>query len=179
MVKMSGTSWLGRACSLSVPKASMIRGSCYVFETTEQACLFARWIEQRVPALKAWLEETGVAPAHFFLEGNTGGDKKPSHLRHIARGHGRTVLASCVLTETVAAEVLECSLDDLVKLREVGTEGGVLAGMLGTAVNPVNVIAAAGSLSFYTAHLERGGMRRSERPAQVAPALVDQLRKDG
>ena len=86
--------------------------------------------------------DTGIAPAHFFLEGNTGGDKKPSHLRHIAGGHGRTVLASCVLTETVATEVLKCSIDDLVKLREVGTEGGVFSGMLGSSCNPVNVIAA-------------------------------------
>jgi hydroxymethylglutaryl-CoA reductase (NADPH) len=323
-----------------VLKASMTRGSCWVFETTEQAYRFSLWIADNAQKMAAWLldpenpmrdvelrgvpvlsryarlkavhpyivsntchvvfeystgdacgqnmttrntyllhsqfvlprfhAETGIAPAHFFLEGNTGGDKKLSHLRHIDGGHGRTVMASFVLNEEVAQSVLKCSLDDLVKLREIGVDGSILSGMLGMAVNPVNVIAAmfaatgqdiacagtssmamvglaecpqgvnctlrlagleigtvgggtalphqaryldimgcrgpgashrfaqfvagaalclelstgaamaaAGSISFYTAHLERGGMKRSERPAQVAPALVEQLRKVG
>jgi hydroxymethylglutaryl-CoA reductase (NADPH) len=320
-----------------VLQASMTRGSCWVFETTEQAHRFSRWIAGQVELMRRWLldpenplrdvemggvpvlsryarlkavhpyvlsnachvvfeyatgdacgqnmttrntfllhsqfilprfsADAGFAPAHFFLEANTGGDKKVSHLRHIAGGHGRTVLASFVLTEDVAQSVLKCSIDDLLKLREVGSEGGTLSGMLGMAVNPVNVIAAifaatgqdiacagtssmamvglaecpagvnctirlagleigtvgggtglphqaryleimgcrgagashrfaqvvtaaslclelstaaamaaAGSISFYTAHLERGGMKRSERPVQVAPGLVDQLK---
>jgi hydroxymethylglutaryl-CoA reductase (NADPH) len=320
-----------------VLKASMTRGSCWVFESTEQAQRFSRWIAEQVGLMRGWLldpenpmrdvemggvpvlsryarlkavhpyvvsnachvvfeyatgdacgqnmttrntfllhsqfimprfhTDTGIAPAHFFLEANTGGDKKVSHLRHTAGGHGRTVLATCVLTEEVAQSVLKCSLDDLLKLREIASEGATLSGTVGMAVNPVNVIAAifaatgqdiacagtssmamvsaaecprglnctlrlggleigtvgggtglphqaryleimgcrgagasnrfaqvvaaaslclelstgaamaaAGSISFYTAHLERGGMKRSERPTQVAPGLVDQLK---
>ncbi len=32
------------------------------------------------------------------------------------------------------------AIDDMLKLREVGSEGALLSGMLGTACNPVNVI---------------------------------------
>jgi hydroxymethylglutaryl-CoA reductase (NADPH) len=320
-----------------VLRASMTRGSCWVFETTEQALRFSRWVAGETAAMKAWLEDpdnpmrdvelrgvpvlsrwarlkavhprvvsntchvvfeyatgdacgqnmttrntyllhsqfilprfhaaTGIAPAHFFLEANTGGDKKIAHLQHIGGGHGRTVMASFVLTEEVAQSVLKCSLDDILKLREVGGEGGILAGMMGMAVNPVNVIAAvfaatgqdlacagtssmamtsvaecpdglnctlrlagleigtvgggtalphqaryleimgcrgagashrfaqivaaaslclelstaaamaaAGSISFYTAHLERGGMKRTAEGTRVAPELIEQLK---
>jgi hydroxymethylglutaryl-CoA reductase (NADPH) len=316
--------------------ASMTRGTCYVFETTEQARRFGRWVEAQTPSLKQWLEdpenpmrdvelggvpvlsryarlrsvrahllsntchaifeystgdacgqnmttrntyllhsqfilprfhaETGIAPAHFFLEANTGGDKKISHLYHTHGGHGRAAIASVLLTEEVLQSTLKCSIDDILKLREVGSEGAVLSGMVGIAVNPVNVIAAifaatgqdlacagtssmaimsaaecpaglqctlrlpnlevgsvgggtalphqrryleimrcwgvgganrfaqvvtaaalclelstaaamaaAGSISFYTAHLERGGMRRAAPPVQVAPGFLEQI----
>ena len=323
-----------------VLKASMTRGTCYVFETTEQAYLFSKWVESNVGRMKQWLEDpenpfrqaelkgipvlsryarlktvrphvlsntchtvfeystgdacgqnmttrntymlhsefilprfhadTGIAPAHFFLEGNTGGDKKSSHLYHIHGGHGRTVVASVIITEDVAQATLKCTVDDILKLREVGGEGASLSGMIGMAVNPVNVIAAvfaatgqdiacvgtssmaiitaaecpagiqctlriaglevgtvgggsglphqqryleimncrgegsanrfaqvvtaaalclelstgaamaaAGSISFYTAHLERGGMKRTEQPARVASNLLERLKKEG
>lgn len=316
--------------------ASMTRGTCYVFETTEQAHRFSRWIETQTAPMQQWLAdpdnpmrdvelggipvlsrharlrnvrayllsntchtvfeystgdacgqnmttrntyllhsqfilprfhaETGIAPAHFFLEANTGGDKKPSHLYHTHGGHGRTAMASVLLTEEVLQATLKCSIDDILKLREVGSEGAVLSGMVGIAVNPVNVIAAifaatgqdlacagtssmaimsaaecpaglqctlrlpnlevgtvgggtalphqhryleimrcagagganrfaqvvtaaalclelstaaamaaAGSISFYTAHLERGGMRRAAPPVQVAPGFLEQI----
>jgi hydroxymethylglutaryl-CoA reductase (NADPH) len=211
--------------------------------------------------------DTGITPAHFFLEANTGGDKKSSHLYHINGGHGRTVIASVIITDAVAEQVLKCTVEDVLKLREVGGEGGTLAGMVGMAVNPVNVIAAiygatgqdlacagtssmammtaaecptglqctlrlpslevgtvgggtglphqsrflelmgcrggkgsanrfaqvvaaaalslelstgaamaaAGSISFYTAHLTRGGMKRVPASAQVAPGVAEQL----
>jgi hydroxymethylglutaryl-CoA reductase (NADPH) len=316
--------------------ASMTRGTCYVFETTEQAHRFSKWLEAQTASMKQWLEdpenpmrvvelggvpvlsryarlrgvrvyllsntchavfeystgdacgqnmttrntyllhsqfilprfhaETGIAPAHFFLEANTGGDKKTSHLYHTHGGHGRTAMASILLTEEVLQSTLKCSIDDILKLREVGSEGAVLSGMVGIAVNPVNVIAAifaatgqdlacagtssmaimsaaecpagvqctlrlpnlevgtvgggtglphqsryleimrcsgvgganrfaqvvtaaalclevstaaamaaAGSISFYTAHLERGGMRRAAPPVQVAPGFLEQV----
>jgi hydroxymethylglutaryl-CoA reductase (NADPH) len=326
--------------STYVLRASMTRGTCYVFETTDQAFRFAKWVDANVERMKAWLEDpanpfrdvelrgipvlsryarlktvrthvlsnachtvfeyatgdacgqnmttrntyllhsefilqrfhadTGITPAHFFLEANTGGDKKSSHLYHIEGGHGRTVIASVILTEEVLGQTLKCTVDDLLKLREVGGEGGILAGMIGMAVNPVNVIAAifaatgqdlacagtssmaimtaaecpagiqctlrlaglevgtvgggtglplqgrfleimgcrgegsancfaqvvtaaalclelstgaamaaAGSVSFYTAHLERGGMKRAPRAAQVAPGVIERLAQEG
>lgn len=321
-----------------VVKASMTRGSCYVFESTEQAYVFSKWAHANVDGMRGWLEDpenpfrlvmqkgvallsrharlksvrthilsntchvifeyatgdacgqnmttrntymlhsqfilgrfhadTGITPAHYFLEANTGGDKKSSHLCHILGGHGRTTMAAVVLSPEVIQTSLKCTVEDLLKLREVGSEGGALAGMIGSACNPVNVIAAmfaatgqdlacagtssmamtsftecpggvqatlrlaglevgtvgggtglphqarylelmgchgpgaanrfaqvvtaaalcleistssamaaAGSMSFYTAHLERGGMRRSEAPTPVAPGLVRQFQQ--
>jgi hypothetical protein len=45
--------------------------------------------------------DTGIIPAQFFLEGNTGGDKKSTHLCHILGGHGRTTMAAVVLSPEV------------------------------------------------------------------------------
>lgn len=52
----------------------------------------------------------------------------------------------------------------------------VTAASLCLELSTAAAMAAAGSISFYTAHVERGGMKRSERPAQVAPGLVDELK---
>jgi hydroxymethylglutaryl-CoA reductase (NADPH) len=213
-------------------------------------------------------QDTGISPSGFFLEANTGGDKKVSHLYHIHGGHGKTVFVSMILSERVLVETLKCSVEDFLKLREVGGEGAALSGMIGVSCNPANVIAAifaatgqdlacvgtssmalasstecpegvhlslrlpnlevgtvgggtglphqsrylevmqckgrgaagkfaqivaaaaacldisttsamaaAGSFSFYMAHLERGGMKRAHKPAQVSETLIDQLKK--
>jgi len=317
---------------------SMTRGSCYVFETGEQAYIFSKWVRENTGKMKAWLEDpqnpfrdaemkgipllsrharlletstylvsntchtvfkyttgdasgqnmttrntymlhsnlilprfhqdTGISPASFFLEANTGGDKKASHLYHIQGGHGKTVFASLILSEKALKETLKCSVEDVLKLREVGGEGAALSGMMGVSCNPANVIAAifaatgqdlacvgtssmalasstecpeglhvslrlpnlevgtvgggtglphqsrylevmqcrgkggaskfaqivtaaslcldisttsamaaAGSFSFYTAHLERGGMKRAHKPAQVSENLITQLKE--
>jgi hydroxymethylglutaryl-CoA reductase (NADPH) len=323
-----------------VLQASMTRGSCYVFESTEHAYVFSQWVGANLKGMKGWLEDpqnpfrdaelsgipllsqharlqrvdayvvsntchvvfhystgdacgqnmttrntymlhshfilprfhadTQLTPAQFFLEANTGGDKKSSHLYHIHGGHGRTVIASVLLSEEVLRDTLKCSVEDLLKIREVGGEGAALAGMIGMAVNPVNVIAAifaatgqdlacagtssmalmsatecpggiqctlrlpslevgtvgggaglphqsrflellqcrgphganklaqivtaaalclelstgsamaaAGSISFYSAHLERGGMKRVPKSTTVAPALMEHLKAGG
>jgi hydroxymethylglutaryl-CoA reductase (NADPH) len=213
-------------------------------------------------------QDTGIRPASFFLEANTGGDKKVSHLYHIQGGHGKTVFASAILSEKALMETLKCSVEDFLKLREVGGEGAALSGMIGVSCNPANVLAAifaatgqdlacvgtssmalasstecpeglhvslrlpnlevgtvgggtglphqsrylevmqckgkggaskfaqivaaaalcldlsttsamaaAGSFSFYTAHLERGGMKRVHKPAQVSENLISQLKE--
>ena len=87
-------------------------------------------------------QDTGISPASFFLEANTGGDKKVSHLYHIQGGHGKTVFASAILSEKALMETLKCSVEDFLKLREVGGEGAALSGMMGVSCNPANVIAA-------------------------------------
>ena len=38
---------------------------------------------------------------------------------------------------------------------------------------------AAGSISFYSAHLERGGMKRVPKSTTVAPALMEHLKTGG
>jgi hydroxymethylglutaryl-CoA reductase (NADPH) len=222
--------------------------------------------------LRRFHDDTGITPAQFFLEANMGGDKKVSELYHIAGGHGRSVLASVTLPAEVVEGVLKSTVDDLLKLREVASEGGAMSGMIGVAANPVNVIAAiyaatgqdlacagtssmamssatecpagllctlrlpnlevgtvgggtglphqsryldimgcrddgggganrfaqvvaaatlclelsttaamaaAGSISFYTAHLTRGGMKRTPTPARVAAGVANELGGEG
>lgn len=319
--------------------SSMTRGSCYVFENTEQAHVFGRWARANLAPMQAWLEDpqnphrdaemkgipllsrhgrlrglhtylmsntchvvfryttgdacgqnmstrntymlhahfilphlhadTGIVPAHFFLEANTGGDKKVSHLYHTRGGHGTSVAASVILTEEVLGRTLKCNVDEVLKLMEVGGQGAALSGMIGVSCNPANVIAAvyaatgqdlacvgtssmataaatecpegvlctlrlpnlevgtvgggtglphqrryleimgcrgagkiarfaqvvtaaalclelsttsamaaAGSFSFYMAHLERGGMKRVTPPARVSEQVLDQLREE-
>jgi hydroxymethylglutaryl-CoA reductase (NADPH) len=193
-------------------KASMTRGTCYVFETTEEAYLLSRWLGANAAKMRAWLDdpanplrevevrgaavlsrharlrsietyvvgttchavfefstgdacgqnmstrnayllhqhyvlprfeaETGFVPTHFLLEANTGGDKKVSHLYHSRGGHGRTVVASVVVSEEVLERRLKASVEDTLRIRRVGAEGCEIAGMVGAAANPSNAIAA-------------------------------------
>ncbi len=53
-----------------VLKASMTRGTAYVFASTEQACRFSRWLRAQAPSMQRWLEdpENGVREAD--LNGN-------------------------------------------------------------------------------------------------------------
>jgi hydroxymethylglutaryl-CoA reductase (NADPH) len=37
----------------------MTRDSCFVFRTTAEAVLFARWVSAQVPAMRAWLRDSG------------------------------------------------------------------------------------------------------------------------
>src|SRR5882724_3738602 len=43
--------------STYVLQAAMTRGSCYVFETTEHAYLFSKWIKTQLAGMKGWLED--------------------------------------------------------------------------------------------------------------------------
>jgi len=272
--ELGGIPLLSEHARLQAVRTFVLSNACHVvFEySTGEACgqnmttrntymLHSEFI------LNRFHSATGITPAHFFLEANTGGDKKSSHLYHTSGGHGRSVIASVVITDEVAERVLKCTVDDVLKLREVGGEGGMLSGMLGMAVNPVNVIAAiygatgqdlacagtssmaimtaaecptgvqctlrlpnlevgtvgggtglphqarflelmgcrggegsanrfaqvvaaaslclelstgaamaaAGSISFYTAHLTRGGMKRTPAPGRVAAGVAEQL----
>ena len=53
------------------------------------------------------LENAPVKPKRAVLEGNMGGDKKPSHRYFERGGHGKTVIAECTLTEEAVRRVLE------------------------------------------------------------------------
>ena len=48
----------------------------------------------------------GASSARSVLEGNMGGDKKPSHRYFERGGHGKTVIAECTLTEEAIRRVL-------------------------------------------------------------------------
>ena len=88
------------------------------------------------------LEYAPVKPRRAVLEGNMGGDKKPSHRYFERGGHGKTVIAECALTEEAIRRVLKTTIDDLVDLAFVGTHGAVASGMQSVAFTPATAIAA-------------------------------------
>src|SRR5262245_14863348 len=69
------------------------------------------------------LDRTPIQPSRSMLEGNMGGDKKPSARYFERGGHGKTVVAEATLTEDAVRRVLKTSLDDLAELAfvEIGT----------------------------------------------------------
>jgi hydroxymethylglutaryl-CoA reductase (NADPH) len=131
------------------------------------------------------LERTPVKPRRSMLEGNMGGDKKPSARYFERGGHGKTVLAEATLTEEAVRRVLKTSLDDLEELAFVGTHGAVASGMQSVAFTPATAIAAlftatgqdigmvgTSSMAHGTAHRVDGGLHVSMRLAGLEVATV-------
>ena len=131
------------------------------------------------------LERTPVRPARTMLEGNMGGDKKPSARYFERGGHGKTVVAEATLTEEAVRRVLKTSLDDLAELAFVGTHGAVASGMQSVAFTPATAIAAlfaatgqdigmvgTSSMAHGTAHRTKAGLHVSMRLASVEVATV-------
>jgi hydroxymethylglutaryl-CoA reductase (NADPH) len=87
------------------------------------------------------MERAPVAPERAMLEGNMGGDKKPS-FEYFQSGHGKTVVAETTLTEDAIRRVLRTTIDDLLDLSWVGTHGAVASGMQSVAFTPATAIAA-------------------------------------
>ena len=87
-------------------------------------------------------ERAPVKPRRAVLEGNMGGDKKPSHRYFERGGHGKTVVAECTLTDEVVRRVLRTTIDDLLELAFVGTHGAIASGMQSVAFTPATAIAA-------------------------------------
>jgi hydroxymethylglutaryl-CoA reductase (NADPH) len=181
-----------------VLKDRVTRASAFLFDSTADAVVFSRWVEEQVPAMREWLagepieglskhaklrelethvvgpachvlyayttgdavgmnmitrnsyalnqgfvlERAPVKPRRALLEGNMGGDKKPSHRYFERGGHGKTVIAECTLTEEAVRRVLKTTVDDLVDLAFVGTHGAVASGMQSVAFTPATAIAA-------------------------------------
>jgi hydroxymethylglutaryl-CoA reductase (NADPH) len=82
-----------------------------------------------------------VRPERSILEANMGGDKKPS-FQYFQHGHGKTVLAECMLTDEAVRRVLRTTVDDLLELSWAGTHGAVASGMQSVAFTPASAIAA-------------------------------------
>jgi hydroxymethylglutaryl-CoA reductase (NADPH) len=87
-------------------------------------------------------ERSPVEPRRSMLEGNMGGDKKPSHRYFERGGHGKTVIAEATLTEEAIRRVLKTTVDDLLELAFIGTHGAVASGMQSVAFTPATAIAA-------------------------------------
>jgi hydroxymethylglutaryl-CoA reductase (NADPH) len=87
-------------------------------------------------------ERSPVKPRRSVLEGNMGGDKKPSHRYFERGGHGKTVIAETTLTDEAVRRVLRTTIADLEDLTFVGTHGAVASGMQSIAFTPATAIAA-------------------------------------
>ena len=131
------------------------------------------------------LERAPVKPARAMLEGNMGGDKKPSARYFERGGHGKTVMAEATLTEEAVRRVLKTSLEDLAELAFVGTHGAIASGMQSVAFTPATAIAAlftatgqdigmvgTSSMAHGTAHRVDGGLHVSMRLASLEVATV-------
>jgi hydroxymethylglutaryl-CoA reductase (NADPH) len=131
------------------------------------------------------LERAPVRPQRAMLEGNMGGDKKPSARYFERGGHGKTVVAEATLTEDAVRRVLKTSIDDLAELAFVGTHGAVASGMQSVAFTPATAIAAlftatgqdigmvgTSSMAHGTARRVDGGLHVSMRLASLEVATV-------
>ena len=87
------------------------------------------------------MERAPVKPERAILEANMGGDKKPS-FQYFQRGHGKTVLAECTLTNEAIRRVLRTTPADLDALAWAGTHGAVASGMPSVAFTPASAVAA-------------------------------------
>src|SRR4051812_41130829 len=108
-------------------------------------------------------ERAPVQPARTMLEGNMGGDKKPSHRYFERGGHGKTVIAETTLTDDGIRRVLRTTPEDVLELAWIGTHGAVASGMQSVAFTPATAIAA-----LFTATGQDIGMVGTSSMAHVA-----------
>jgi hydroxymethylglutaryl-CoA reductase (NADPH) len=131
------------------------------------------------------MDRAPVRPARAMLEGNMGGDKKPSARYFERGGHGKTVIAEATLTDEAVRRVLKTTVDDLLELAFVGTHGAVASGMQSVAFTPATAIAAiftatgqdigmvgTSSMAHGTAHRVEGGLHVTMRLPSLEVATV-------
>jgi hydroxymethylglutaryl-CoA reductase (NADPH) len=131
------------------------------------------------------MERSPVRPKRAMLEGNMGGDKKPSARYFERGGHGKTVVAECTLTEAAVRRVLKTTVDDLLELAFVGTHGAIASGMQSVAFTPATAIAAifsatgqdigmvgTSSMAHGTAYPVEDGLHVAMRLASLEVATV-------
>jgi Hydroxymethylglutaryl-CoA reductase len=87
------------------------------------------------------MERAPVKPQRAILEANMGGDKKPSY-QYFQKGHGKTVIAECTLSDDTIRRVLRTTPEDLETLAWAGTHGAVASGMQSVVFTPASAIAA-------------------------------------
>lgn len=113
-------------------------------------------------------ERAPVEPLRTMLEGNMGGDKKPSHRYFERGGHGKTVIAETTLTDDAIRRVLRTTPEDVLDLAHIGTHGAVASGMQSVAFTPATAIAA-----LFTATGQDIGMVGTSSMAHVVARRVD------
>jgi hydroxymethylglutaryl-CoA reductase (NADPH) len=131
------------------------------------------------------MERAPVRPRRAMLEGNMGGDKKPSARYFERGGHGKTVIAEATLTDDAVRRVLKTTIHDLLELAFVGTHGAIASGMQSVAFTPATAIAAiftatgqdigmvgTSSMAHGTAHRVEGGLNVTMRLPALEVATV-------
>jgi hydroxymethylglutaryl-CoA reductase (NADPH) len=131
------------------------------------------------------MDRAPVRPRRAMLEGNMGGDKKPSARYFERGGHGKTVVAEATLTDDAVRRVLKTTVDDLLELAFVGTHGAIASGMQSVAFTPATAIAAiftatgqdigmvgTSSMAHGTAHRVEGGLNVAMRLPALEVASV-------
>src|SRR5215203_2703207 len=181
-------SWISRFAKLREIETHVVGPMCHVlwaFNTGD--AVGANMMTRNAYALNMGfvMELAPVKPKRAVLEGNMGGDKKPSHRYFERGGHGKTVIAECTLTEEAVRRVLKTTLDDLADLAFVGTHGAVASGMQSVAFTPATAIAAlfiatgqdvgmvgTSSMAHGTALRVDGGLNVSIRLAGLEVATI-------
>jgi NADP-dependent 3-hydroxy-3-methylglutaryl-CoA reductase len=95
----------------------------------------ARWLLDEAD------ERAGINVETFFLDGNSSGDKKLTHLNMLAT-RGARVTAECWLSGQVVRDVLKTHPEDFVAGHNRAIIAGHLSSMVGYNVNVANAIAA-------------------------------------
>src|SRR5213083_585687 len=136
--------WISSYAKLREVETHVIGSMCHVLWafTTGDAC-GPNMMTRNAYALNMGyvMERAPVKPERAILEANMGGGKKPSH-RYFERGHGKTVIAECTLTDEAIGRVLRTAAADLEALAWAGTHGAVASGMQSVAFTPASAIAA-------------------------------------
>jgi hydroxymethylglutaryl-CoA reductase (NADPH) len=130
-------------------------------------------------------DRSPVEPLRSMLEGNMGGDKKPSHRYFERGGHGKTVVAEATLTEEAIRRVLKTTVEDLLELAFIGTHGAIASGMQSVAFTPATAVAAiftatgqdigmvgTSSMAHGAAHRTTDGLNVSIRLAGLEVATI-------
>ena len=114
-----------------------------------------------------------------------GGDKKPSARYFERGGHGKTVIAETTLTDTRCDASSRRTIDDLLELAFVGTQGAIASGMQSVRLHAGTAIAAiftatgqdigmvgTSSMAHGTAHRVEGGLNVALRLPALEVATV-------
>jgi hydroxymethylglutaryl-CoA reductase (NADPH) len=173
--RVGGVARLSRHGLLWEVDTHVLGASCHVLYryTTGEAC-GPNMITRNSYALNTefvgprFAAATGIAPERVLVEGNMGGDKKPSAQYFIAGGHGKTVLAEVMVREATLRRVLRTSARDLVALEHLGMQGAQASGMQSVAFTPASAIAA-----LFAATGQDLGMVGTSSMAQDALEPVD------
>lgn len=88
-----------------------------------------------------FIEQTGIRPVDWILEGNGASDKKVSEYA-TAKGRGVNVTAECFLSEKILNEVLRTSSEKMMRAFGPSRKLAQMDGMFGYNINVANAVAA-------------------------------------
>ena len=136
--------WVSKWAKLREVETHVVGPMCHVlWAFTTGDAVGANMMTRNAYALNMGyvMDHAPTKPERAMLEANMGGDKKPSY-QFFSRGHGKTVIAECTLTEDAVRRVLRTTIDDLLELSWAGTHGAIASGMQSVAFTPATAIAA-------------------------------------